>query len=130
MPISVATFDIDYAGHVSNISYFRWLESMRLRLLEEHFPLQELMDEGYMPVIAASEIKYKKSIKLFDKPVGHMWIESISAATMEFRCEIKVDGMITTVAGHTGLFVSPSTMKPTRLPPKLVQKFKEWKSHV
>jgi len=35
MTIRVATYDIDYANHVSNIVYFRWLEDLRLQLLEK-----------------------------------------------------------------------------------------------
>lgn len=38
MAVKVATYDIDYANHVSNIVYFRWLEDLRLQLLEENFP--------------------------------------------------------------------------------------------
>jgi len=36
--IKVATYDIDFAGIVSNISYIRWLEDLRLAWLEKYFP--------------------------------------------------------------------------------------------
>jgi acyl-CoA thioester hydrolase len=32
MPIRVRTYDIDSAGHVSNIVYLRWMEDMRLQI--------------------------------------------------------------------------------------------------
>lgn len=122
-PIKVATYDIDYAGHVSNIAYFRWLEDLRLLLLEEHFPLPKLMEDGFMPVLAASSVDYKKAIRLFDKPQGHMWIEKIGWASLEFRGEIKVEGVVTTLAKHVGVFVHPKTHKPVRLPKELVERF-------
>ncbi len=126
MAVKVATYDIDYANHVSNIVYFRWLEDMRLQLLEENFPLEELMTAGYMPILASSSIEYKKAIKLFDKPIGHMWIEKIGAATMHFIGEFRVDGQLMTKAGHVGLFIDPVTQKPVRLPKDIVAKFENY----
>lgn len=126
MPVKVATYDIDYAGHVSNIVYFRWLEDLRLQLLEENFPLESLMAEGFMPILAASSIEYKKPVKLFDSPVGFMWIEKLGAASMHFRGEFRVNGEVTTVATHVGLFVDTQTQKPRRLPPIIVSKFAQW----
>lgn len=32
--LSVQTYDIDFAGIVSNIVYVRWLEDMRLKIME------------------------------------------------------------------------------------------------
>ena len=124
--IKVSTYDIDYAGHVSNISYFRWLEDMRLLLLDEHFPLQGLMAQGYMPVLAASSIEYKIAINLFDRPEGHMWIEKIGPASMHFAGEILVNGAVTTLAAHVGVFVNPRSKKPVRLPRLLVEKFENY----
>lgn len=31
MPITVKTYDIDFMGIVSNISYVRWMEDLRLK---------------------------------------------------------------------------------------------------
>ncbi len=123
MAIRVATYDIDYANHVSNIVYFRWLEDLRLQLLEENFPLEELMSQGYMPVLASSSIEYKKAVKLFDRPVGHMWIERLGAASMYFVGEFLVDGQVTTKASHIGLFVDTVSQKPVKIPAQIVEKF-------
>jgi acyl-CoA thioester hydrolase len=126
LDIRVGTYDIDYAGHVSNQVYLRWCEDLRLELLEEHFPLEELMADGYMPVLVSSAVHYHKPIKLFDRPTGYMWLEKLGSATMEFCGEFKVGDLLTTSVKHTGVFVNSKTMKPTRLPPKIVSKYKEW----
>ena len=126
LPVKVATYDIDYAGHVSNIVYFRWLEDLRLQLLEENFPLEVLMADGYMPILAASTIEYKRPVKLFDNPVGYMWIEKVGAASMHFRGEFRVDGVVTTIATHVGLFIDAQTQKPRRLPPIIANNFQSW----
>lgn len=123
-PISIGTYDIDFAGHVSNIVYFRWLEDMRLRVFDEYFPLKDFMDQGLLPVIAAHTIEYKRAIRLFDKPVAHMWIEEVRAASVIFNGEIVVEDQVTTFATHTGVFINGTTMKPVRTPKVIVEKFK------
>lgn len=122
--ISIYTYDIDYAGHVSNIVYFRWLEEMRYQLFEENFPMKGFVDQGLMPIIASSSIEYKRSITLFDKPIGHMWLDEVRPASVVFRGEIKLNGEVTTVASHIGLFVNRQTMKPVRLPRLIADKYR------
>ena len=41
--LSIQTYDIDFAGIVSNIVYIRWLEDLRLKMLETYLPLEQLM---------------------------------------------------------------------------------------
>ncbi|MBI2810003.1 MAG: acyl-CoA thioesterase [Candidatus Melainabacteria bacterium] len=125
MKIKVRTYDIDSAGHVSNIVYFRWLEDLRLQLFEEHFSFQSFVEQGYTPVIAASSIEYKRAIKLFDEPVGHMYLSEIRAASIKFYGEIYVGEQLTTRATHTGVFVDIDTMRPRRTPTALIEKFKQ-----
>jgi len=123
--ISIGTYDIDFAGHVSNIVYFRWLEDMRLKVFDEYFPLKDFMDQGLLPVIAAHTIEYKRAIRLFDKPIATMWIQELRAASVIFNAEIKVDEQITTFATHTGVFINGTTMKPVRTPKLIADLFKQ-----
>lgn len=123
--ISVATYDIDFAGHVSNIAYLRWFEELRLEVFDTHYPLQPLIEEGFLPIISATKVEYKRAIKLFDKPQGAMWIAEIGACTLKFKGEILLDGNVTTCAEHTGLFINATTSKPVRLPVGFVKLFRE-----
>ena len=43
LELPIKTYDIDFAGIVSNIVYIRWLEDLRLRIFEVHQPLEQLM---------------------------------------------------------------------------------------
>lgn len=124
-PISIGTYDIDFAGHVSNIVYLRWMEDMRLMIFDEYFPLQGFMEQGMLPVLAGSAIEYRRALRLFDKPIGHMWIEEVRPASVIFRGEVVLDGTVTTTASHTGVFVSATSMKPIRIPRLIVDKFQE-----
>ena len=47
----VKTYDVDFAGIVSNIVYVRWLEDLRLELLARTCPLARLVAEGIGPVL-------------------------------------------------------------------------------
>lgn len=123
--IRVKTYDIDFAGHVSNITYLRWFEDMRLKIFDQYFPLENFMNQGQLPIITETKVHYKKSVGLFDKPVGHMWIAKRGQASFKFQGELLVDGEITTQSWFTGLFISKDTMKPIRMPGLIIEKEKE-----
>lgn len=128
MDIPVGTYDIDFAGHVSNIVYLRWFELLRLKVFEAHYPLEAVMERGIVPIIASHFVEYKKPIRLFDKPRGYMWIEELGQARLKFKGEIIVNDELATSAEHMGLFVDKSTMRPVRMPRDLVQLIKAWKA--
>jgi acyl-CoA thioester hydrolase len=125
MDITVRTYHIDSAGHVSNIRYLYWMEDMRLEVMARYCDMQPLLERGYQPVIIATNIEYKRPIKLFDKPKGYMWIRSINKASYEFEGEIHLNGELTTHVIHTGVFVDSVTGKPKRLPPEFAQQYQE-----
>ncbi len=37
--LPIRTYDIDFAGIVGNIVYVRWLEDLRLAMMEEAYPI-------------------------------------------------------------------------------------------
>ncbi|SRR5579875_286079 len=123
--IVVRTYDIDYAGHVSNIAYLRWLEDMRNMMFEKYFPLQMFMKEGLGPVIASTHIEYKRAINLFDRPRGFMWVSAMGSASLTIEAEITVEGVLATTAKHVGVFINLATGKPVRLPVICREKFHE-----
>jgi acyl-CoA thioester hydrolase len=122
--IVVATYDTDFANHVSNIAYLRWFEDMRLKLFDKYFPLKQFIDQGKSPVIASHYIQYKRPIRLFDKPHAVMWVSHIGNASVTIDGEIKVDGQITTVVRHVGVFIDLATGKPIRVPEVCVTEYK------
>lgn len=119
--IKVATYDIDFAGHVSNISYLRWLEDMRRSMFDQYSPFRDFIEKGVTPVLVSTEIKYKKPIRLFDEPKCRMWISELSRTTLTVEAEIALKGELMTVAKHVGVFVDLTTMKPVRLPREFVE---------
>jgi len=123
MPLRVGTYDIDYAGIVSNIVYLRWLEDLRTVILEDYLPLQDQIDQGLTPVLVSTEIHYLRAIRLFDKPIGRMWISDVGRARWSLQGEISVDGRPMARARHVLASVTLDTFRPRPLSPRLRELF-------
>ena len=94
LELEIRTYDIDIAGHVNNIVYLKWFEDLRTKLFREYFNLPELLSNNLYPIVVSSEIHYKKFLKLFDKPVGVMFVESCNHGIIILKTEIKLNGDI------------------------------------
>lgn len=122
----VKTYDIDFAGHVSNIVYVRWLEDLRLALLAEHFPLKPQMDAGYAPILTRTNIQYKRPIRLFEPVVGRMWLQSVGAARMVLGAQIVVNNEVCADVVQEGVFADLETGRPMRVPTEMRRVFDSW----
>ncbi len=120
------TYDIDFAGVVSNIVYIRWLEDLRCFWLENFFPLQKQMEQGYAPAVASTDIKYKIPIKMFSRVKGVMWVKSISRIKYTLCAEIYSDDIIVATAEQVGCFVGIEDLKPIRIPTELMDLYMEF----
>ena len=67
LQLPVRTYDIDFAGIVSNIVYVRWLEDLRLEMLSHSLPLEELLQNRIAPLILQTKIDYKQAIQMIDR---------------------------------------------------------------
>jgi acyl-CoA thioester hydrolase len=123
LPFRVGTYDIDFAGVVSNIVYLRWLEDLRLKLLDEFLPLEGLIEQGCTPILVSTQIQYLRPTRLFDRPHGRMWMSAASRARWTLEAEIRVEGQVVATAVQTGAFVNLVTLRPIPLPGALMRQF-------
>jgi acyl-CoA thioester hydrolase len=117
--VEVFTFDIDFAGHVSNIAYIRWLEMTRVRLLDAvGLPIDDLVASGVAPIIAGTEISYLRPIRLREPVEIELWLSELRAAsaTMRFDVRAGAERQIAARASQRGLFVRLDTGRPARMP--------------
>ncbi|MBD2168325.1 acyl-CoA thioesterase [Calothrix membranacea FACHB-236] len=128
LTIPVRTYDIDFAGIVSNIVYIRWLEDLRLKFLNEHLPLDEQIEQGYIPIIAGTEIEYKRPVKLIDKVIGRLWVKSLGHLKWIVQAEILANNVIAAVAIQKGAFLSSQNNRPVPVPEKLQQKYLDYQN--
>jgi acyl-CoA thioester hydrolase len=125
LQLPVRTYDIDFAGIVSNIVYVRWLEDLRLEMLSHFLPLEELIETGIAPLILQTQIDYKQAIQMTDRPIGKMWVESIASLRWMVSAEIAIAGKMAAIAQQTGIFINIETKKPIRIPAQLQQQYDE-----
>ena len=116
LPLPVKSYDIDLAGVVSNITYIRWLEDLRLEMLNRYFPLEDQIREGYSPVVLETHIQYKKTIRMFERPIGRMWMSELEGLRGALEAEILVHGKAVAKATQICTFISLSNYHPIRIP--------------
>ena len=123
LKINVKSYDIDYGGVVSNIVYIRWLEDLRLELLNTLLPLNKQLYDGIAPVILDTKISYKSPIRILDQPRGVMWIQDMTYVRWTVVAEFRVGERIASSAKQVGAFVNIATGKPVRIPKRLADRY-------
>lgn len=114
----VMTYEIDFAGVVSNIVYIRWLEDLRNLLAEQVLPIGEAFKRGIAPTLMRTEIDYLAPVRFPDVVTGRMWLAERGRARWTLAAEFtsQTHGAVTARARQVGVFVSLSTLQPVRLP--------------
>jgi len=125
--IPVRTYDIDFVGIVSNIVYIRWLEDLRLKFLDEHWQLDKQIEQGYAPILAGTEIEYKRPIKLIDKVIGRLWLSNLGRLKWTVQAEILSNYEVAATATQKGAFISLQNNRPIPIPEELQKKYSEFK---
>ena len=128
--LTVKTYDIDFAGIVSNIVYIRWLEDLRLEILARHSPLEQQLKDGIAPVLLKTTIDYKQSIRFGDTAMGRMWAESMGSLRWIVRAEIIANGQLAAQSEQVGIYVDLQTGKPIRLPAQLRQQYEQFREQL
>ncbi len=118
------TYDIDYAGIVSNQVYVRWLEDLRFKLIKEYYDWEKLKEDK-VPVIIRTEVDYIKSVKLNEIVEGTMWMEKVRGPRFFLKAEMKVKDKIVCTAVQQGVFINGITNRIIRIPEELIKHFKE-----
>jgi acyl-CoA thioester hydrolase len=126
LELPIKTYDIDFAGIVSNIVYIRWLEDLRLKMFESNFPIEKLMSKGYCPIINSTQIKYQKALRLSDRPVGKMWMSQLGRLRCTLQAEIYLGQEIAAIATQVGFFMSLETMRPMAMPEEIKEIYAEY----
>jgi len=126
--IEIKTYDIDFAGIVSNIVYVRWLEDLRLAMMEEVYPLSQAVADDMAPVLLETRIKYERPLALQDRPIGRIWATAMTGVRWRIAADFRVGETLHASAEQTGLFIRLSTRKPVPPPRALVERFAPEKS--
>lgn len=121
LPITVKTYDVDFAMIVHNAVYIRWLEDLRTQLLADYLPIEEIIAGGVSPILTRTEIDYKWPVRLGDAVNGRMWVSDLSKTRWTVQAELTVGEKICAAAMQLGYFANLKTLRPARIPEKLQQ---------
>jgi acyl-CoA thioester hydrolase len=115
-PLPIRTYDIDFAGIVSNIVFIRWLEDLRLGLLDQVYPLLQALAEDIAPILLSTRIDYRRPVAITDSLVGRMRVAGLSRVRWRLAAEFTVNGAVHAAAEQEGLFMRLSTRRPIAIP--------------
>jgi len=118
VPFVTASYEIDYAGILSNQVYLRWLEDMRTAFMARWLSLEAAFERGQVPVLTRTEIDYRAPLRLGERALGRMWAGRLGRATAEIHSEVSraEDGRLCARALQTVAFVDARTGRPSRFP--------------
>ena len=114
--LAVRTYDIDFAGIVSNIVFIRWLEDLRLGLLEASYPLVRALAEDVAPVLLSTRIDYRRPVTIGDALVGRMRVFGLGRVRWRVAAEFIVADAVHATAEQEGFFMRLSTRRPVAIP--------------
>ena len=115
-PLPIRTYDIDFAGIVSNIVFIRWLEDLRLALLDQAYPLIRALAEDVAPILLATRISYRRPVTIADRLIGRMRVSALGRVRWRLAAEFTVAGVVCAEAEQEGLFMRLSTRRPVAIP--------------
>ncbi len=116
VPLRVQTYDIDFAGIVSNIVFVRWLEDLRLGLMEEAYPLVRALAEDVAPILLSTRISYRRPVTIADPLIGRIWVAALGRVRWRLAAEFTVAAAVHAEAEQEGLFMRLSTRRPIAIP--------------
>ncbi len=116
LPLRVQTYDIDFAGVVSNIVFIRWLEDLRLGLMDEAYQLVQALAEDVAPILTATRISYRRPVTIADRLVGRIRVAGLGRVRWRLAAEFAVGEAICAEAEQEGLFMRLSTRRPIAIP--------------
>jgi acyl-CoA thioester hydrolase len=114
--LRVRTYDIDFAGIVSNLVFVRWLEDLRLELMDRAYPLTQALSDDIAPILLKTEIHYRRPVMIADALVGRMRVKELGRVRWRLTAEFVVDGAVCAEAEQEGLFMRLSTRRPIAIP--------------
>jgi len=121
--IAIKTYDVDFAGIVSNIVYILWLEDLRLAMMEECYPLPRALAEDVAPILLETRISYARPLTIQDYPRGRIWARRMERIRWVLTAEFVGDELTYATAEQTGLFIRLSTRRPVAIPQPLRARF-------
>jgi acyl-CoA thioester hydrolase len=113
---------------VNNTVYVKWFEDLRTAILDEYFPLEEMLRDNNSPILAETHVKYIRPLTLSNKPTGKAWIDELGKSRWTARFEIEENGTLYCEGHQVGYYFNMKEMRPVRFPEQLLTRFENWET--
>jgi acyl-CoA thioester hydrolase/thioesterase-3 len=115
-------------NHVHNSRYLDYLLTARYDQMKNNYkvPMEEFIERGYGWVASATNIQFKREIKLGDKVLVRTQLDSFNGAQVTINFWIFIKREIEKVAAEgQGVFTLISTKngRPLRIPEDIIEKY-------
>ena len=113
----IYTYQIDFVGHVNNIVYIQWLENARIKLLQAMgLSITKIAEEdGLMPIITETVIKYKKPFFLDNEVKVEVWVSKMYNVHADFDMVFYNEkNELCATSKQKVLFIDKHTQGPSR----------------
>ncbi len=116
--------ETDCAGVGYHANSLVWFECSRTELLRKlGFTYRRLEEDGWMLTVTELAAKYRRSVYYDDLLTIHCGIVEASGARLRIEYEVRQENRTLCTTGFTVLgCVDTETVRPRRLPPKLVER--------
>src|SRR5688572_14290313 len=113
----VASEDIDAQGHVNNVAYVRWIQTVAVA----HWlsVTTEAVREKYTWMLTRHEIDYKRQTFAGDEVTATTWVGEPTRVSWERFTEITRGADLLVKARSVWCLIDRETLKPTRITPEL-----------
>ncbi len=125
MPIPVHGYDVDFMGIVNNTVYVKWLEDLRMAILDKYFPLQDMLKDGNSPILAETKVQYKYPVTFDSHLIGKCRIWLTGRSRWQAEHEISGDGRIYATAQQSGYYFNIERKRPVAFPDWMLDKYLE-----
>jgi YbgC/YbaW family acyl-CoA thioester hydrolase len=127
--VQVMFFDTDCAAVVHNLAYLRFIETARTLLAEKlGMSLAQMAKSQLFPVVARTEIDYRKPAALGDVLAVEGWLESLNRTRFwcGFHIRRKSDGQLMVECRQMLALVQMPAGRPVRLPAEWQTLYAPW----
>ena len=116
LPITVKTYDIDFAAIVHNAVYIRWLEDMRTLVLADYYSVEAMIADGLTPILTRTEIDYRSPVRLGDAVIGQMWVAKLERHRWTLQAGMHGGDRLTATSRQFGYVAQLENGRPVRIP--------------
>ena len=120
--------DIDFNGHVGNVTYLSWMIEAATRHSESvGFGYEKCRELGGTWVARSHRIEYKKPAMEGDELEMQTWIESIGRLLSVRRYQLlrPSDGAVICEGETEWVFVDSKRMRPMKIPAEITEGFEQ-----